>query len=143
MSFFSSDVYEATFAVPLCSRFRRFLDEGEHAELSGAMVELPTADEPLTVFFDGEPLESIVNDDWPADDDPSRDEPYGHPVAEAIDFQELPGWVPLATIAADEEHVLLAKADVEPVVVAVWKNQSESLRLVNEDLDAFLADLDV
>ena len=57
MSFFSSDVYEATFAVPLCSRFRRFLDEGEHAELSGAMVELPTADEPLTVFFDGEPLE--------------------------------------------------------------------------------------
>lgn len=94
----------------------------------------------MEVWFDGAELESFINDDWPDTDDDGN--PYGHPSATEIDFDDdFAGWVPLATIGMEESQVLLCKVTDPACPVAMWEHETGEPEPVADSLDAFLSSL--
>lgn len=136
--FFTKAAYAEAFGVEIGERFARFL-EHERDDHDGHLAQLPTYGVALPVWFGGEALESFVNDDWPDFDEEGM--PYGHVSAVEIDFDDFPGWVPLATLGEEESQVLLCKADEAVCPVAMWDHETGELAPVAATLDAFLASL--
>jgi len=137
--FLRAEAYEQAFGVSLSERFRRFL-EGERLRFDGALADLPSYGDPMELWFDGQDLESFVNDDWPDWGDDGC--PYGHISATEIEFSgPLDGWVPLATIGEEQAQVLVCHAASADCAVAMWEHETGELVPVAPSLDTFLSAL--
>ncbi len=124
------------FEVPLSLVYLRFLQEQQGTAFSFNTAQLPTYQEKMSVWFEGEELESFLYDDWP-EEKPN----YGHPVAVEIELKGFPGWVPLATLGQKENSFLLVKADHPAAPISLWDYDTGTLLPVAESLKTCLEEL--